>query len=115
MFEYIKAKFNNFKDRPWREYQEEAIEFVLESTKPIVVIDAPTGSGKGLIGMCAGASFDEFVYLVSSKQLQSQLHQDFPEVEIMKGRNNYACQWRAGRTCEDCINSRISPCSHKST
>ena len=113
MIKKIKARFKNFRDKPFREYQEEAIRFVHESTKPIAVIQAPTGSGKSLIGMCAGALSDEFVYLVSSKQLQSQLHHDFPEVELMMGRNNYHCLWRPSNTCDECINSRISPCPHK--
>lgn len=113
MYEKTKSKFSRFKDKPFRQYQEEAIRFVHESTKPICVIQAPTGSGKSLIGMCVGTLFDDFTYVVSSKQLQSQLHQDFPEVEIMKGRNNYDCLLRIGKTCDDCLHSKISPCPYK--
>jgi CRISPR/Cas system-associated endonuclease/helicase Cas3 len=57
MFANIKDKFKNFGDKPFRQYQEEAIRFIQESTKPICVIQAPTGAGKSLIGMCAGAAF----------------------------------------------------------
>jgi len=113
MFANIKDKFKNFHDKPFRQFQEEAVSFIQESTKPIVVIQAPTGSGKSLIGMVAGAAVGEFTYLVSSKQLQSQLHHDYPEVEVMKGRNNFNCLWRPGHTCDDCINSQITRCPHK--
>jgi Rad3-related DNA helicase len=113
MFANIKDKFKNFSDKPFRQYQEEAIRFIQESTKPICVIQAPTGAGKSLIGMCAGAAAGEFTYLVSSKQLQSQLYHDFPEVEMMKGRNNFTCMWRPGHTCDDCIDSEITRCPHK--
>jgi Rad3-related DNA helicase len=113
MFANIKNKFKNFSGKPFRQFQEEAIRFIQESTKPICVIQAPTGAGKSLIGMCAGAAAGEFTYLVSSKQLQSQLHHDYPEVEVMKGRNNFSCLWRPGHTCDDCINSQITRCPHK--
>jgi Rad3-related DNA helicase len=113
MFGTIKAKFKNFGDRPFRQYQQDAISFIQNSTKPICVLQAPTGAGKSLIGMCAGAAAGDFTYLVSSKQLQSQLNCDFPEVEMINGRNNFNCLLRFGHSCDDCIDSQITRCPHK--
>nr|BDD44332.1 ATP-dependent helicase [Desulfobacterales bacterium] len=113
MFENIKSRFAKFKDGPFRRYQEKAIRFIQESTKPVMVIQAPTGFGKSLVGMCAGALSDDFTYLVSSKQLQAQLHDDFPEVEMIKGRNNYPCLRRPGYTADDCIDSSLCRCADK--
>lgn len=110
MYEENRDRFSRFKGRPFREYQEKAIRFIQESDKPIVTVQAPTGFGKSLSGMCAGALQDDFIYLVSSKQLQGQLHADFPEVEMIKGRNNYPCQQRQGKTAEDCIDGVMGRC-----
>ena len=87
----IKSNFSTFRDKQFRENQAELIHKVLESKKKVTVVCAGTGSGKSLVGMIAGASCNKFCYLVSSKQLQEQLMHEFPEVEIMQGRNNYPC------------------------
>lgn len=109
----LKNKFSNFADSPFRPYQEEAVEFAINSSKPIVVIQAPTGFGKSLTAACIGAHYKNFIYLVSSKQLQKQLNEDFPEMELMKGRNNYPCIKVPGTMADDCHHTKKKPCFYK--
>ena len=101
----IKSLFKNFADNPFRDEQKIALKFIGESTKKISVLAMPTGSGKSLTGMVAGASHPRFLYLCSSKILQRQLSHDFPEVEIMWGRNNFKCNLIPERTADSCIHS----------
>lgn len=115
MYDHLKNKFTNFSHHPFRQYQEDVIEFIENSTKPICVVQAPTGFGKSLANVCSGAIFDSFTYLVSSKQLQSQLHHDFPELEMMKGRNNYTCNRIPRNTADECSHSKKDPCPWKRT
>jgi len=76
----------------FREGQLEVAERVAESEKPLFLLEAPTGSGKSLSGMAAHVLMGRprTVYLVSTKQLQDQIEQDF-HIPILKGRNNYPC------------------------
>jgi ATP-dependent DNA helicase DinG len=111
--EYLKNKFANFRDKTLYPQQIEAIEFFKKSTAPIVVIHAPTGSGKTGIGNCCGMLYDNYTYIVSSKPLQAQLRRDFPELKSMFGRNNFSCQQYKELSCDDCTHSIAYPCSHK--
>ena len=96
--------FHNFKS--WRPFQLEVIKRVLDSSKKFFMLDAPTGSGKSLIGMAickilsnqntltpteqnAGKS----LYLCTTKDLQNQLQTDFPYIPLIKGRANYPCTY----------------------
>lgn len=79
----------------YREGQKEAIEFILEAYnegKKIVIIEAPTGSGKTAIGMTVANFFADSYYITSSKQLQDQIMSEFgDEVIDLKGRSSYPC------------------------
>ena len=55
MYDNTKAQFHKFVHHPFRPNQEAAIQFIHESTKPIIVIKASTGFGKSLAGIVAGA------------------------------------------------------------
>lgn len=112
MHSELKNAFQKFRPFNFREHQEEAVEFIIDSAKPIVIVQAPTGSGKSLIGMCAGESHLDFTYLVSSKQLQAQLVEDFPEVAVMQGRNNYRCAYNPDFTCDDCLHGTLVKCPY---
>lgn len=112
-YDHLKAQYSKFRPLPYRRYQEEAIEFAIQSTKPISIIWSPTGSGKSLMGTCIGAHWGEYIYLVSSKQLQNQLVHDFPEMEVLKGRNNYDCLLLDGYKCDECIHSSMFRCPSK--
>ena len=76
----------------FREFQFESAQQVVDSNKPLVLAEAPTGSGKSLLGMASHALMDRprSAYLVSTKQLQDQIESDF-QVPVVKGRNNYPC------------------------
>ena len=114
MLDHIKDGFSNFKGKEFRPGQDEAIRLILDSTKKVVVICAPTGSGKSLIGMMVGAAHEKACYLCSSKQLQRQLMDDFPEARAMMGRSNFACnQDPQNRNADLCVHTTATPCNLK--
>lgn len=98
----LKSNYTNFKDKPFRKHQAEAIESILESDKKFTVLDAPTGCGKSLIGCCVAQNYNNATYLVHSIALQEQIERDFPEFVLLKGRNNYKCQRNTNNTCAEC-------------
>jgi len=117
----VKDKFfSNYRDKEFRPGQIEAIEFIVESEKRIIVIEGPTGSGKSLVGAVAGKMLHfrdklhrGIIYLVQTKALQEQIIQDFPypEFKILKGRANYLCGAdKTGKTTADnCIARKCIP------
>ena len=110
----LRDRFSSFEGKAFRPGQENAIRFILESAKKVVVTCAPTGSGKSLIGMGAGAAHKRVCYLCSSKQLQLQLTHDFPEALYMMGRGNFPCnQDPDNRNADMCIHTRATPCELK--
>lgn len=108
----LKDKFINFKDREFRKQQIEILNFIEQSSAKVICIQAGCGVGKSLVGMVSGAMYQDCCYLVSSKQLQDQLEHDFPEAKILKGRSNYACRNRKGRTCAECVHTKVLPCGY---
>lgn len=84
--------FNPQKFPSFREHQLESAQQVIASEKPLFLLEAPTGSGKSLVAFTVHKLMGESrtVYLVSTKQLQDQLENDF-HVPVLKGRNNYPC------------------------
>jgi Rad3-related DNA helicase len=98
------------KFKSWRANQEETIEQIVASDKQLYLLDAPTGSGKSVIGIAAsymwrtnwlttrrlqGETFGllpkRVIYVTRTKQLQDQLLADFPTSRTIKGRSNYPC------------------------
>jgi Rad3-related DNA helicase len=103
--------------RELRPHQWEAINTATELFKggvDVVFIDAPTGSGKTLIGEVtrrmvqpAGKS----MYVCSSLTLQDQFLADFDYSAVLKGRTNYTpTHAPEGVTCGDC-NKQANICS----
>ncbi len=96
----------------FREGQYEAIEYAIKSYasgKRFVVIEAPTGSGKSVIGMTIAQFFDRSYYLTIQKILQTQIMGDFDgvlNVIDLKGRTNYPCTYYQRN--EDKIRQRFS-------
>ena len=70
----------------------------------VVFMDAPTGSGKSLIGELVRRQLGaKALYVCSSKGLQDQFVEDFTYGEVLKGRKNYEPQYAIdGVTCGDC-------------
>ena len=88
----------NFPFDEFREGQKECIEAVLNAFsngKRFVILEAPTGSGKSVIGMTIAKFFQRSYYLTIQKILQDQLVKDFEskDVKCLKGRNAYPCNY----------------------
>jgi len=110
----VQAKnyFSKYYDKPFREHQSEAIEFAVNSNKPVVALRAPCGSGKSLIGACIIQLYGDGIYLAHSKALQEQIISDHPEFLILKGRNNYQCAQYPNLMCDECPHVNVSQCKH---
>lgn len=113
-FEHAVGFFSKFRDRTLRQEQIRALEFIEASQRNVAIINAPTGVGKTLIGMISGMLFsppaEGMIYLPHTKILQDQIVTDFPEAEILKGRNNYKCLRNTLLTADYCTNK---PCVNK--
>ncbi len=78
--------------KDFRPHQRQAIHEVLDAYTrvPVVVLDAPTGSGKTLIAEAARRMLrTRGLYVCSTKSLQGQFARDFPYAQVLKGRSNY--------------------------
>jgi len=114
------------KFKGWRGQQEDVIEQIVLSDKSLYLLDAPTGSGKSLIGIASsliwrtnwlvtrtlmGEDLDgllpkRVIYVTRTKQLQDQLLHDFPNSRTIKGRTNFRCLLAPDKfpefTADDC-------------
>jgi ATP-dependent DNA helicase DinG len=108
----------------FRPGQIEAVDQITRAFKrgvKVVVLAAPTGTGKTLIGetvrrMLGGKSA---VYVCSDRGLQHQFHGDFPYSRVLMGRSNYptvhfADQYAPGEawsvSAEDCTKTEVRDC-----
>lgn len=74
---------------------------ILSSSARFILLKAPTGSGKTVINWCSGKLHgDRSMYLVSTRELQSQLLRDtkLSGMYDLRGHSNYSC---AGRNVDD--------------
>ena len=90
-----------------RPHQEKAIDEILEAFKEndVVFLDAPTGSGKTLIGYMVAKEIGKALYVCSDKSLQDQFARDFDDAKVLKGRSNYPGQHNGAKTAADCTGS----------
>ena len=82
--------------------QKELIEKIIsayESGKKYVILNAPTGTGKSVIGYTIAKYFESAYVLTSQKVLQEQYYNDL-SIPLVLGRNNYTCQKNSALTCE---------------
>ena len=102
-----------------RAHQVDAIEEAVEMFNngiDIVFMDAPTGSGKTLIGHQIARELEaKALYVCSDKSLQDQFARDFPHGKVLKGRSNYkvgsTAQQAKGATAVDCtVMEQFDPC-----
>ena len=112
---HAKNTFSNFRNLNMYDYQYDTVKKVLKSDAKYIFINAPTGSGKSLIGACLCETYDRTAYLVHSKSLQQQLQSDFPEFKILMGRSNYECIESNGNplNCAQCKFSDQTKCPSK--
>jgi Rad3-related DNA helicase len=113
--EEAKSKLSKYAPYPFREFQEEAIEFCCNSDKRFVFLEAPTGSGKSLLSMASGVAMGGTTYAVHSKTLQHQITADFPEARSLFGRSNYVCLANPVTNCDNCFHTKYTPCKLKKT
>ena len=112
----VKNEYSKFRDSDFREHQKDAIEYIVNSKKKIVTACLPTGAGKSLIGTVSAGVIGVGTYLVHSKTLQVQLQDDFSELPILWGRNNYKClRSENSLTCADCTHGEASLCPNKAS
>ena len=102
----------------WRAHQRETVDWALEQFsegKKYVTLDAPPGYGKSLTGVAIGKLLGySTLYVCSSKQLQDQIADDFPDCAVLKGRNNYPCLRTNGNLSADmCSHVRGDPCDFR--
>jgi Rad3-related DNA helicase len=107
----------------FRPAQKEALERIRESTARVIMVQAPTGSGKSLIARAAGAVLGmQATYCSTTKQLQAQFCRDFPDAVELRGRANYPtergvfpvvtcedCDWKRSRGCSWCTSKESCP------
>lgn len=105
---------------PWasglRPHQTDAISNIttaFNSGCNLVMLDAPTGSGKTLIGEMVRQSLSvRGLYLCNSISLQHQFAKDFPTAAVIYGRSNYATSTHAKTfpiiTAADCNKSKTT-------
>lgn len=91
--------FKNFQSeasvKRFKDTQEHMVDKIVSSEKPIVILVAPTGSGKSLIAAVSSYRKKGIIfYVCTDKFLQDQLVASFPEAVVLKGRNNYRCNLR---------------------
>lgn len=85
-----------------RNGQREIIENIIkayESGKKYVILEAPCGTGKSVIGYSVARYFKNAYFLTSQKILQNQYYNDF-KLPFVLGRSNYTCLRNKNLTCE---------------
>jgi Rad3-related DNA helicase len=99
-----------------RETQRLAADYVLHQFNTgtnVVMLDAPTGTGKTLIADVVRQELNtRAIYLCSTLALQDQFARDFPDAAILRGRSNYATADNANKfpilSAADCTKRRIT-------
>ena len=85
-----------------RNGQREIIEKIINaynSGKKYVILNAPTGTGKSIIGYSIARYFKSAYILTSQKVLQEQYYNDL-SIPMVLGRSNYTCKVNSKLTCE---------------
>lgn len=100
--------FKKFRDmdsiKRFKETQQHIVELIIKSDKKVIMLNAPTGVGKTIIGMMAGSNLAQHVnYIGTTKLLQAQIQNDFPEANTIKGRGNYVCNLYKHLTASSCL------------
>ena len=98
----IQTALNNFPFPTFRKYQKEKIEEIteaFESGYQWVLLETPPGFGKSPINVAFCRIMRSF-YLTPQNMLIDQLHGDFPDMALIKGRRHYPCP-EGGENCGD--------------
>lgn len=117
----------------WREHQREAVQLIVDAFEDYdhVLVDAPTGAGKTIIGAGAAKALGRnarALYLAHTIVLQKQQLRTLPGAVTATGRNNHAClkdnslaasllstfRDQEGLTAEDASDLELCPCEFAS-
>jgi len=85
----------NFPFAHYRAGQREALDAAraaFADGRRVVVIEAPTGSGKSALAVTLAREAKSAYLLTAQKVLQEQYQRDFGDLALLKGRANYACE-----------------------
>lgn len=101
-----------------RPAQQEAVDAIVrrfESGATVVLLDAPTGSGKTLVAELVRRKLGmRAVYVCSDRGLQDQVLRDFAYAQVIKGRRNYPTANRPDAfpelTADDCTGTAERRC-----
>ena len=103
----IPAKFSEFRDQQWEAIVD--IQRHLENGVKVVMLSAPTGSGKSLVGEATRRlTPGNAVYACTTKSLQEQIQRELPYAKTIKGRSNYPTLRRPEYTADDCTSKKPS-------
>lgn len=106
----LPTKFASFQHEQWKTVTEIAEAF--EAGFKVVMLDAPTGSGKTLIAESVRRLMEvRAIYTCTTKTLQDQVHRDFGSyARVVKGRANYTTfdNPDSGYTAADCTKKETS-------
>ena len=81
------------KPESWRPHQEETVKEIIDSTSDVIVVDAPTGSGKSVLALAtARMSLEKTFIVTKNKSLQVPYLEEAGELaKSITGKNNYNC------------------------
>jgi len=104
----LKLPFKRFESdeslKRYEQSQKDIVKRIIESDRKVVMVSAPTGIGKSIIGMMSGhLTGGKVNYVCSDKSLQAQLVSDFPEAKVLMGRNNYTCNLYPHLKADTCL------------
>ncbi len=91
----VRAAGASFPFTSYREGQREALDAAREAFGAgarVVVIEAPTGSGKSALAVSLAQEARSAFVLTGQKVLQDQYHRDFVGLAMLKGRASYPCE-----------------------
>lgn len=99
----------------WRPGQRDAVEWLVSQLKNggQAALDAPTGNGKSLTAIAAAKlAGKKALVVVSTKQLEVQYSDCFPDAVVIFGRENYPCPRFPGTelTAASCTHRKHAPC-----
>lgn len=91
-----------WKERPFQRDTIEKIVGYFDEGKKLVMLNAPTGSGKTLINWAVGMGSDSAYYITGNLSLQDQIIKDeLPRVCDIRGRSNYGCRMWGNKYCDE--------------
>lgn len=106
----------NEKFKSWRPRQEETIQNLIDSKERFKLLEAPTGSGKTLVGTAIHKLQNLYgtVYCCTTRKLQDQYMEDFGTFAVdVKGKSNYPCLLPGIEDASQCLDSQDFICGHK--